>query len=184
MHEIGERYVLPPHDGFDLTVHLEADGECNAHDFQRHFTKADLASWNHSWRFVGIMVEASRNGRELGHSVAWMEPHGIMGIGKPRDALGRSGAFSGHVRERLISQAILAAVNAIRHRTLADLSYDQVWDMYSSPAIERTTGSADRRYPWRVIWPDRQITTYRSRTAAQEAVYATVLELWIEGASD
>lgn len=58
MHEIGRRHVLPPHDGFDLTVHLEADTACNPYDFANQFSKADLRTWNLTWRFVGVMVEA------------------------------------------------------------------------------------------------------------------------------
>lgn len=178
MHEIGERYDLPPRDGFDLTVHLESDVECNAYDFERHYTKADLTVWGYTWRFVGVMVEASQDGTELGHAVLWMQHHGVMGAGKVCDALGRSGPFSGVTRERLINQAVLEAVHSVRRQ--ANVSYDNAWDVYETPVISRTSKPSDSRYPWTLTWPNRQITTYRSRAAANEAALVAVRILWIE----
>jgi hypothetical protein len=69
MHEIGRRYVLL-HDGFDLTVHVEADTARSPYDFASQFSKADLRTWNLTWRFVGVMVEASQKGDTLGHAVS------------------------------------------------------------------------------------------------------------------
>ncbi|MDV7991932.1 hypothetical protein [Rhodococcus sp. IEGM 1374] len=185
MHEIGRRYVLPPHDGFDLTVHLEADTACSPYDFANQFSKEDLRTWNLTWRFVGVMVEASQEGDTLGHAVAWVQPHGERGDGKLRDALGRSGVFSGASRERLVTRATIVAVDTVRRRTLADFSKDDdLADMFGTPTIHRSGNLGNPRYQWAVNWPDGQVTTHRSRTSAQEAVLITVEYLWTQSITD
>jgi hypothetical protein len=108
-----------------------------------------------------------------------------MGDGKLRDALCRSGIFSGASRERLITRAIIDAVDTVRCRTLADFSKDDdLADKFGTPTIQRSANPGDPRYLWAVTWPDGQVTTHRSRTAAQEAVLITVEYLWTESITD
>lgn len=179
MHSIGEHFPLSVRDGFELTVHLEPDTECNAHDYGQKYSDADLAAWQLDWRFVGIVVEAAR-GRVLGHAGLWAVEHGTMGNGQQTDALSRGGLFSGDTKETVVTEAIMDAVDTLRqegNRQFSESEYDRVEDL-STPTITRSAEPDRPAFPWSVAWPDGQVTTYRTRSAACDAALRTVRYLW------
>lgn len=66
-----ERRELGERDGFDLVALKVADDDTDIDDFDC-YEPADVKAWkDDDWSFVGVIVQASRDGIELGEASTW-----------------------------------------------------------------------------------------------------------------
>jgi hypothetical protein len=71
-----DKRELPAQDGFDLRAELVPDYDGSTDDSDC-YTPKQIAAWrNDDWRFVGIIVTASREGIDLGSASIWGTEYG------------------------------------------------------------------------------------------------------------
>lgn len=71
MRDAIESKILPSRDGFELVAYKIEDTDSTPFDADC-YGKADIAAWrNDEWRYVGVLVTASKHGVELGCAALW-----------------------------------------------------------------------------------------------------------------
>jgi len=89
MQELIEQRTLEPRDGFDLVAYKVFDYDTDIDDFDC-YDKTDVKAWrDDEWRFVGVVVKASRDGIELGEDALYGVQDGYMPTAESEDGTGR-----------------------------------------------------------------------------------------------
>lgn len=75
-HDIINRRVLEPRDGFTLTAYEVADDDASPIGEELEnggcYTREDIEAWrNGEWHYAGVIVVASRAGVDLGSGAIW-----------------------------------------------------------------------------------------------------------------